>query len=329
VRGRAPNPDEIRAAYERGAEHARIEALPFEPISEWAWMREICWQEQDSRIDSYLIYERRLLEARHALLAERERREQWIADKRVELELLRERRETDRRRHQQSPLVRRAFTSVLTRFDRSEEHAQWAINRDQHFLDVIASQIDQVRSQRTACQQALDRELAAAETAAVRAAALRREPAPVPHWVIEYQTMAVFISDDPRRALPDHPHRKGSGGADYGYTWTLEDPDRPWVTTTWRISWLIAPPTAAGSQTTNEIYAAEYIGRPGGEPQGRVWLFGELGHPDGHHVVGVHDHDPLMRALEQEIPYEIRRGRNSLLAAADALRELLDRPTSR
>ena len=107
---------------------------------------------------------------------------------------------------------------------------------------------------------------------------------------------------------------------------SMARPRRGGITTPNR---MIAPPTASGRETTNEVYAAEYIGRLGGEPQGRVWLFGELGHPDGHHVVGVHDGDPLMRALEQDMPYEIRHGRNSLLAAADVIRELLDRHTDR
>ncbi len=110
--------------------------------------------------------------------------------------------------------------------------------REQHFLDVIAGQIEQVRSQRTACQQALDRELAAAATAGVRAAALRREPAIVPDWVVEYPTMAAFISPTTSSAkssstaatpsTPSTPNATADGSSSNSNASATKSPSNPY-----------------------------------------------------------------------------------------------------
>ncbi len=123
--------------------------------------------------------------------------------------------------------------------------------------------------------------------------------------MVQYTDVEAFIAEDRRRGLPDGE----PGGADYGAHWTLEDPAQPWRRTTWRISWLTVGD--ARTEQTGEIYAYE-IGRT--RDRGRVWLLGGLART-------VWPRDPLNDALIG-LPRPVQNGRNSLLAAAEAIRTL-------
>ena len=95
-------------------------------------------------------------------------------------------------------------------------------------------------------------------------AAIRRA-ATLPPSAVLYPTIPSFISDAPGRATGD-PRQQALVGEPLGDRWRLEEHDRPWITTTWRVAWN-APAGAEG-----ELYAVEHALRP--HAARRVWLLG-------------------------------------------------------
>lgn len=93
-----------------------------------------------------------------------------------------------------------------------------------------------------------------------------RRTADLPDSARSYATIAAFISENGRRALGD-PRLQDLIGQPLGDRWTLEEPDRPWITSRWRALW-----SSDGDQPTGEVYAIEHAARP--HAARRVWLLG-------------------------------------------------------
>lgn len=284
--------------YEKGHRAGVRAAEPLPRVSGVAPSGPLRWEEAETRIDGYLRYENNALSALHDTL-----RAQFHAKDDVP------RAEQDLH-HAQADLaaLRGAHSRLwwLLGF-RQRRWVDDAHERLRHANDRATSteqRIETLSRALTACREALDRELKVAPAAAEKAAGIRRESI-TPGWAQEYPDIDAFIQEDPRRAVRDYPKRRDAGGADYGSDWTLEDPTRPWSSTTWRISWL-------SEEATDEVYACEW-----GEGDGRkrVWVLGRLERST------TWGDDPLDKVL-WALPHAVRTGRNSLVAAAEAIREL-------
>jgi len=73
-------------------------------------------------------------------------------------------------------------------------------------------------------------------------------PPALPRSASEYESVEAFVAENRERGVPDWETRKVAEGADFGYDWTWQDPRRPWVISTWRVSYI---------DELKEVYACE------------------------------------------------------------------------
>jgi len=300
----------LQNAYDLGHSDGLRAAEPLPEIP-GGWSGTVRWREEATRIDGYLRYEREALRALHNTLYRRsvearevERGEERVRAARAELDAAR----ADPWRSR----ARRVWWLLRAPERRELRRVEARLYDQREDLALTDRCVQAITVALERCRDALDRELAGAACAAEEAAGLRRESSR-PSWVIEYE-IGAFLSEDPRRGLPawHDGHGWDAGGADYGHEWTLEDPACPWERTSWRISWLNHGDPA--EERTDEIYAYELD--PHGRPR-RVWLLGRLYRDSWLD-------DPLNDAL-WSLPRPVARGRNSLLAAAEAIHTLITR----
>jgi hypothetical protein len=97
-------------------------------------------------------------------------------------------------------------------------------------------------------------------------------PPPLPLSARGYESIEAFVAESRERGVPDWETRKVATGADFGYDWTWQDPTRPWVISTWRVSYI---------DELKEVYACEnplarytpFISFDGEDKRARsVWL---------------------------------------------------------
>jgi hypothetical protein len=127
-----------------------------------------------------------------------------------------------------------------------------------------------VAQQRLANVRGLVDSIAGLETDTIRLIEPLRRTATLPPRAIHYPSLAAYVDADPRRAVADFHARSGSGER-IGELWSLEETDRPWITTHWRVHWRAPSDPCAG-----EVYAEQQ--GAGSRRQSPVWLLGTVPH---------------------------------------------------
>jgi hypothetical protein len=144
----------------------------------------------------------------------------------------------------------------------------------------------------------------------------------------EYESIEAFVAEKRERGVPDWETRKVATGADFGYDWTWQDPKRPWVVSTWRVSYI---------DELKEVYACEnplaryapFISFDGEDKRSRaVWLLAsefEFDSPSQAEKEkgwspGFWSVSPTWELLS-ELQRRLMRQRNSLVLLAEALIE--------
>lgn len=92
-----------------------------------------------------------------------------------------------------------------------------------------------------------------------------RRTADLPGSARLFPTIAAFIADDPARVVGD-PRQQDFVGDPLGERWLLEESDRPWIVTPWRVLW--------DRQGRGEVVAVEHSIRP--RAARRVWALGTV-----------------------------------------------------
>jgi hypothetical protein len=132
---------------------------------------------------------------------------------------------------------------------------------------------------------------------------LRRTPT-LPPSAVSFTSMTAFIAAGPQRAMDDF-HARSPSSRSLGDAWTLEQPHRPWLVSTWHARW-----RGPGSGAPGEIYAEE-IGA-GSRRQAAVWWLGTVPH-------GTDAATKLTAVLDRQPE------RNSLAALAHRVTALVNR----
>jgi hypothetical protein len=127
----------------------------------------------------------------------------------------------------------------------SDSHANDETSRQaaEAVRDDLVGEIERVR-------QWLDAFVKRAEEYVAARPDLRGQVAPpsLPPGTREYDSIEEFVAENRRRGVSDWETRKVATGADFGYDWTWQDPKRPWVVSTWRVSYI---------DELKEVYACE------------------------------------------------------------------------
>ncbi len=182
---------------------------------------------------------------------------------------------------------------------------------------ALASLESEIRERLWRARDAVDAEIEEGRGKPAVVAALRALPQR-PASAIEYESLAAFVSQDPRRGASEAAEPKVRAGRAVGYNWRLEHPFRRWETSRWRISWLcdvrrlfVADERWKPREdvdVTNELIARETLeDDTGAKRDGRVWLLGAL-----------QSHAAVDEALN-ELHWHAINERNSLVAAAEAV----------
>lgn len=296
---------ELEETFERGRRLGRREGLPFAGIPRvFPFTHGADFRFDRSWFDSFLHYERQILEelrnAQRARWSEQRDRDALtgeLADAEV-------RARTAPVEIGDLPWPRRWLLLRLRPWLESLENARADLAAHDRRGTGLEQLQRRIEAELSAVRKAVDAELEEGRGRPCVVHAMRQDPNR-PVGVREFTDVEAFVSEDPRRALPDWPRRRDAGGADYGYGWRMEDPVRRWNTTRWRVSWLCEHEPAP----TYELYAAERSARPEDGPStGRVWLLGVL-----HDAPAV---DETLGELERHAQPE----RNSLVAVAEAVR---------
>lgn len=207
------------------------------------------------------------------------------------------------------------------------QHLRWLQHQDKRRGSALSgsgrpdlSQLEKaVREELGRVRGAVDIEREEGRGRACVVAAIRALPQ-LPASVREYGSREEFVAEDERRAVFDWPTRRDLGGADFGSRWSVEDPFRRWITSSWRISWLCEDGKFMGGgdlihdddgEATTEVYAVELPGRSSPKAtESRVWLLGKL-----------RTYAAVDRALF-DLQVNAMHERNSLIAAAQAVAEV-------
>jgi hypothetical protein len=257
-----------------------------------------------------ILYERMLLDALPDAYARIHRAEQRLA-------------ELDRRGRTDDPDSSLARSSARLRGRRRA--ARWrqestqegdAVRRELHrarvSLEALEGEVSSVRDW-------LDAFVAAAEEYVAVRPEMRRElgPPSMPPHARSYATVQDFLDENPARLLADgHPRAEmDATGADFGFDWTWQEPETPWVVTRWRVSYI---------DELKEVYAYE-IHDPRTTPfipfeeredaPRRVWLLASEFEVEGERAFFSNPTWEYLGSLQSTLMHQ----RNSLILLVEAL----------
>jgi len=223
----------------------------------------------------------------------------------------------------------RAYDEIRIERDRlGRDRTVAALPGDEDRVKTAEDGRDRLISELEMVRQWLDRFVRSAE----EYAAARPErrglilPPSLPSVARKYDSIEAFVAEDRARGVSDWDTRKVASGADFGYDWTWQDPERPWVISEWRVSYI---------DELKEVYACESalnrwvpfiaFDREAERPRA-VWLLAtdfeiSAGHDRGERLQsGFFSSSPTWEFLSQK-QRDLMRKRNSLVLLAEALTE--------